>query len=276
MIRATILGCGSSGGVPRLGGRWGACDPANPKNRRRRCSLLVDRIGPDGGLTRVLIDTGPDLVPQLLDAEVGVVDAVAYTHAHADHIHGIDDLRQLAYNSRARVPVWADAPTTAALLDRFGYVFETPPGSFYPPVCLLNPITGPITVEGAGGALVLTPFEVAHGDIAALGFRIGGLVYLPDVSTIPEAAWPVIAGCDIFICDALRIEPHVSHAHLAQALDWIAASGARRGVVTNMHIDLDHDWVMANTPDHVLPAFDGMAIETEAASGGGISASKMP
>src|SRR5690606_23268653 len=147
MIRATVLGCGSSGGVPRLGNRWGECDPANPRNRRRRCSLLVERFGPDG-VTRLLIDTGPDLVAQLLDADVAEIDAVAYTHAHADHIHGIDDLRQIVFNMRRRMPVWTDQPTGAALKARFGYIFETPPGSSYPPICDLQPIRCPFAIEG--------------------------------------------------------------------------------------------------------------------------------
>ncbi len=261
MIRATILGCGSSGGVPRIGGRWGACDPANPKNRRRRCSLLVERPSPEG-VTQVLIDTGPDLVPQLLDAGVATLDAVIYTHAHADHIHGIDDLRQVAYNTRTRIPVWADAPTSAALLERFDYIFQTPPDSFYPPIAVMNPLDGPVTVTGAGGPITFHPFRVRHGEIDSLGFRIGGLVYLPDVSQIPEQAWPLIEGAEVFICDALRPEPHPSHAHLAQALDWIARGGTSRGVLTNMHIDMDYDAVIRATPDHVIPAHDGLVIET--------------
>ncbi|KRW96935.1 MBL fold metallo-hydrolase [Paracoccus sp. MKU1] len=264
MIRATILGCGSSGGVPRLGNRWGECDPANPRNRRRRCSLLVERLGHDG-TTRLLIDTGPDLVPQLLDADVAELDAVAYTHAHADHIHGIDDLRQIVFNMRRRMPVWADLPTAAALKTRFGYIFETPPGSSYPPICDMQPIRGPFAIEGAGGSIELAPFEVNHGDMNALGFRIGGveqsLVYLPDVLAIPEEAWSMIEGCDVFICDALRRIPHPSHAHLALALEWIARSGCGQGVITNMHIDLDYDAVMRETPGNVVPAHDGMRIE---------------
>ena len=264
-LRAVILGCGSSGGVPRLGGHWGACDPANPKNRRRRCALLVERHGPRG-VTRVLVDTGPDLVPQLTDAGVGLLDGVVWTHAHADHIHGIDDLRQIVHNRHSLLPGWADAPTEAALRTRFGYVFETPPGSGYPPIVTLHRIDGPFAVEGAGGALHLTPFTVDHGGTPALGFRVSAgagapaLVYLPDVLAIPEAAWPAIMGAEVFICDALRYTPHPSHAHLALALEWIARSRTRRGVLTNMHIDLDHDTVMAETPDHVVPAHDGMDI----------------
>lgn len=264
MIRATVLGCGSSGGVPRLGNRWGECDPANPRNRRRRCSLLVERFGHDGA-TRLLIDTGPDLVPQLLDADVAELDAVAYTHAHADHIHGIDDLRQIVFNMRRRMPVWADQPTAAALKTRFGYILETPPGSSYPPICDMQPIRGPFAIEGAGGSIELAPFEVNHGDMNALGFRIGGveqsLVYLPDVLAIPEEAWSTIMGCDVFICDALRRIPHPSHAHLALTLEWIARSGCARGVITNMHVDLDYDAVMHETPENVVPAHDGMRIE---------------
>lgn len=262
MIRATVLGCGSSGGVPRLGNRWGDCDPNNPRNRRRRCSLLIERVNQGGATTQVLIDTGPDLVPQLLDAGIATLDAVAYTHAHADHIHGIDDLRQLVYNARRRMPVWADDVTAEALLARFDYVFETPPGSFYPPICNLHRITGPVKIDGPGGILTLHPFRVRHGEIDALGFRVGGLVYLPDVSEIPEDAWPLIDNAPIFICDALRHDPHPSHAHLAQTLDWMARAAPAEGILTNMHLDMDYEQVLTTTPDYIRPAHDGLVLTT--------------
>ncbi|MFN3525485.1 MAG: MBL fold metallo-hydrolase [Paracoccus sp. (in: a-proteobacteria)] len=262
-IRATVLGCGSSGGVPRLGNRWGVCDPSEPKNRRRRCSLLLERDGAQG-TTRVLIDTGPDLVPQLLDAGVESLDAVVYTHAHADHVHGIDDLRQLVFNARRILPLWADRETAQSLLTRFGYVFETPDGSQYPPICALNLIEGRITVDGPGGEIALIPFRVPHGETTALGFRAGGLVYLPDVSSIPDPVWPLINHAEVFICDALRPEPHPSHAHLALTLDWIKRADPARAVLTDMHIEMDYATIAATTPDRVEPAFDGMQITASA------------
>lgn len=255
----TILGCGSSGGVPRLGGHWGACDPANPKNARQRCSMLVTRKGADGE-TRVLIDTSPDLRNQLLGVGVGALDGVVYTHAHADHVHGIDDLRMIVMNMRKRLQVWADGETSNALLDRFGYAFVQPKGSSYPPILDLNLIKGDTTIDGAGGPITLTPFEVSHGSIDALGFRIGGLAYLPDVSSIPDPAWEVLQDLDIWVVDALRREPHPTHSHLANTLEWIARAGPKQAVLTNMHNDLDYDVVAGETPDHITPAFDGMTL----------------
>ena len=263
-LRFTILGCGSSGGVPRIGGHWGECDPANPKNRRSRCSLLVERIGA-GGITRALIDTSPDLREQLLRANIATLDAVIYTHAHADHLHGLDDLRQITFNMHARLPVWADGDTTEALINRFGYAFVQPAGSDYPPICDLNAIAeAPFEIAGAGGPIRLQPFRVTHGNIHALGFRIAGLAYLPDVSEIPEPAWAHLQGLEVWVLDALRRKPHPSHAHLARSLDWIAQAGAKTAVLTNMHIDLDHADVEAETPAHIRAAFDGMVIELPA------------
>ncbi|RID93681.1 MBL fold metallo-hydrolase [Gemmobacter lutimaris] len=260
MHRFTILGCGSSGGVPRIGGDWGDCDPMNPKNRRRRCSMLVERIGPEG-TTRVLIDTSPDMREQLLDAGVGTLDAVVFTHSHADHVHGIDDLRQIVFNLRRRLPVWADGPTQGALIDRFGYAFVQPAGSPYPPILDLNTIDGDFTIDGAGGPIVLTPFLADHGSIDALGFRIVGLAYLPDAVAIPETSWPALEGLEVWVLDALRRKPHPTHAHLALALEWMTRAAPRRGVLTNMHLDLDYETLAAELPPHIEPAFDGMVLE---------------
>ena len=259
-LRFHILGCGSSGGVPRIGGHWGDCDPANPKNRRRRCSMLVERET-DQGVTRVLIDTSPDMRDQLIDAGVGALDGVIYTHSHADHVHGVDDLRMVVFNMRERVNVWADQTTCDALLDRFGYVFIQPEGSSYPPILNLNLLNGPVRIKGLGGEITLTPFEVEHGRIDALGFRIKDLVYLPDVSAMNKAAWDVVSGANCWVLDALRRDPHPTHSHLQQSLEWIEKSGVPNAVLTNMHIDLDYETVLAETPDHITPAYDGMIIE---------------
>jgi phosphoribosyl 1,2-cyclic phosphate phosphodiesterase len=266
ILRFTILGSGSSGGVPRLGdqvgGLWGACDPTNPKNNRRRCSLLVERIT-DAGRTRVLIDTSPDLRSQLLDAGVGSLDGVVYTHLHADHVHGIDDLRMVVFNMRRRLPVWADVPTRDALISRFGYAFLQAEGSSYPAILDLNLIDGPITISGLGGEITLNPFPVKHGNIDSLGFRVADVAYLPDVSEIYEESWKAVENLDVWILDALRREPHPTHTHFARSLEWMKRAAPKRGVLTNMHFDLDYQAVCDETEDHITAAFDGMVIEVE-------------
>ncbi|MEM9435785.1 MAG: MBL fold metallo-hydrolase [Pseudomonadota bacterium] len=259
MRRFTILGCGSSGGVPRLGGLWGACDPGNPKNRRRRCSLLIEQDGAEG-TTSVLIDTSPDMREQLLDAGVARLDGVVYTHSHADHVHGLDDLRMIVFNMRARLPVWADEHTERDLRQRFSYAFEQPDGSPYPPILEMNPLKGPITIDGPGGAIEITPFDVEHGSIMAKGIRTGDVAYLPDVSDIPDASWPAVSGLHTWIVDALRITPHPSHAHLDKTLEWIERAAPENAIITNMHVDLDYAETDAATPAHVIPAHDGLTI----------------
>lgn len=258
-MRFTILGCGSSGGVPRLGGHWGDCDPENPKNTRRRCSMLVERDGPDG-TTSVLIDTSPDLRSQLLGTNTGRLDGVVYTHSHADHVHGIDDLRMIVFNMRARVPVWADGDTQNELISKFGYAFVQPEGSPYPPILNMKTISGPFEVGGPGGPIPFRPFKVGHGAIDSLGFRIGNLAYLPDVAEIYPDAWPELNDLDIWIVDALRRTPHPTHAHLERALEWIAQIKPKQAVLTNMHIDMDYETVMHETPESVIPAYDGMIL----------------
>ncbi len=261
-VRYTILGCGSSGGVPRLGGHWGECDPGNPKNHRTRCSMLVERDGPKG-TTRVLIDTTPDMRTQLLRAGVGALDAVIYTHSHADHVHGLDDLRQIVFNTHTRLAVWADGDTQNDLFSRFGYAFVQPEDSPYPPILEMHTITGDVTIDGAGGPITLTPFKVQHGSIDALGFRIGDLAYLPDVAEMYDDSWAALQGLEVLVIDALRRTPHPTHIHLDKALEWIARLAPTRAVLTNMHIDLDYATVAAETPDHITPAYDGMTLTLE-------------
>ena len=260
----TILGCGSSGGVPRVAQGWGKCDPAEPRNHRRRCSILVEREGP-GGITRVLVDTSPDLREQLIDAGVKALDAVVYTHEHADHTHGIDDLRPLVIAHRRRVPVYADSTTMGMLTSRFGYCFATPQGSDYPPILTGHLIEQdkPFEIDGAGGPIRFQPFPLVHGNIEALGFRIDGFAYTPDVSAIPEASVAHLGALDCWVIDALRETPHPTHFSLSEALDWIDRQKPRQAVLTNLHTDLDYAKLSADMPPHIRPAYDGMRITWE-------------
>jgi phosphoribosyl 1,2-cyclic phosphate phosphodiesterase len=259
--KLTILGSGSSGGVPRLGPHWGCCDPNNPKNRRRRCAALVERIsGRDR--TRVLIDTPPDIREQLLDAEVATIDGVLFTHDHADHTHGIDDLRMLAYNAKRRVDVHFDAATRASMFTRFGYCFEAPAGSMYAPILnghLIKP-PAPVRINGGSGPIDAIPVVQAHGDAESLGFRFGDIAYSPDISGLPEYSQGQLRGLDLWIVDALRHVPHPSHFTVEQALDWIAILKPKRAILTHLHIDLDYEKLRRALPAHVEPAYDGMTV----------------
>jgi phosphoribosyl 1,2-cyclic phosphate phosphodiesterase len=255
----TILGCGSSGGVPRLGGNWGDCDPNNIKNQRSRCSLLVERASAEG-VTSVLIDTSPDMRSQLLKANVGRLDGVVYTHEHADHVHGIDDLRMIFFNMRKRIKVWADIKTQEALVQKFGYTFVQAEGSPYPPILKMSTIDGEFSISGLGGEIKFNPFEVQHGTITSLGFRVNDVAYIPDISEMNELAWAQIKKTKIWILDALRRTPHQSHTHLTQSLEWIKKSGVKKGILTNMHIDMDYETLLNELPGNIEPAYDGMKI----------------
>lgn len=263
-IVATILGCGSSGGVPRIGNVWGNCDPAEPRNRRLRCSLLIEGWS-DGSEapTRIVIDTGCDLREQMLAAEVDRVDAVLYTHEHADHTHGIDDLRVLALHNRKRVDVYFSAETGHRVREAFRYCFEAPKGSDYPPILNAHEIVAGdvLEVDGPGGMLTVTVFDQAHGNIRSLGFRVGNFAYSCDLSGFPEASFPAISGLDLWVVDSLRPTPHPSHLSLPETLSWIERFAPKQAVLTNLHIDLDYAQTEAETPDKVTPAFDGMRID---------------
>lgn len=256
-LEVTILGCGSSGGVPRGDGDWGDCDPAEPRNRRSRCSLAARRRGPEGETT-VLVDTSPDLREQALAAGIRRIDAVLYTHDHADQTHGIDDLRVFAAIARRRLPAYMDAATRAALTRRFDYIFESCLG--YPAILEaldLPPHGERWSVSGPGGAIPVTTFDQAHGPIRSVGYRLGPVVYSPDVSGLGDAAFEAIEGAQLWIVDALRLTPHPTHAHLDLTLQWIARSGVPRAVLTNLHIDMDYNAVGRTLPDGVELAHDG-------------------
>ncbi len=261
-LRLTILGCGSSGGVPRVAQGWGACDPANPRNRRRRCSVLVERSGP-GGVTAVLVDTSPDLREQLLDADVRRLDGVLMSHSHADHTHGIDDLRPLCLTMRRRIDIHMDEATSLVVRNAFSYIFQSPDGSSYPPIANeLRLAPGKLCrIDGPGGAVEAMPFDLDHGDIGALGLRFGKIAYTPDLKRIPEASLPFLEDLDMWIIDALRERPHPTHFSLDDALSWIETMRPRRAVLTNLHNDLDYETLRARLPAHVTPAYDGMRIE---------------
>ena len=265
-LEVRILGCGSSGGVPRLGADdapyWGACDPANPRNRRSRCSILVRRKS-DAGETRVLVDTSPDMREQLLAAQVGRLDGVLVSHAHADQLHGIDDLRVVVINMGRKVDVWSDRAALADIIDKFGYCFTQPPDSGYPPILTAHEIPepfAPFEIAGAGGPVPVLAFGVQHGRIRSLGFRFGPVAYMPDVDGLDDAAFAALEGAECWIVDALRYKPHPSHAHLDRTLEWIARAKPKRAILTNMHVDLDFEMLKRELPPGVEPAYDGMTL----------------
>jgi phosphoribosyl 1,2-cyclic phosphate phosphodiesterase len=260
-LTLTILGCGSSAGVPRPALGWGRCDPNNPKNRRRRCSLLAEQKSAEG-VTRVLIDTSPDLRVQLIDAHVDHLDAVFLTHEHADQTHGIDDLRSVVLHQRRRIPTYFNMSTAKDIMARFSYCFITPEGSDYPPILNRHSIEAGYSqaIAGKGGGLTLTAFNLRHGNIPALGYRIGNAAYTPDVSDIPEESFPALQNLDLWIVDGLRYAPHPSHFSVDDALSWIARFKPKRAVITNMHSDLDYEVLRLSLPEGVVPAYDGMQL----------------
>jgi phosphoribosyl 1,2-cyclic phosphate phosphodiesterase len=258
-----MLGCGSSPGTPRVTGDWGACDPDNPRNRRSRAAAMVELIAPHGGTTRAIIDTGPDFRQQMLSAGVTWLDSVVYTHGHADHIHGIDDLRSFVLDRRRLIEIHADDLTMARLKQGFGYCFETPEGSSYPPILLPRRIDHDRSfgIEGEGGSLVFQPLPQIHGDIVSLGFRIGPIAYCPDVSDFPAPTLAHLEDLELLVLDALQYRRHPSHLSLDESLAWIERLKPRRAILTHMHIPLDYETVQAVTPANVDVGYDGLVAE---------------
>ncbi|MBR0965363.1 MBL fold metallo-hydrolase [Bradyrhizobium diazoefficiens] len=262
-LTLTILGCGSSAGVPRPALGWGACDPDNPRNRRRRCSLLVERAT-EHGTTRILIDTSPDLREQLIDTRVDHIDAVFLTHEHADQTHGMDDLRSVVLHMRKRIPTYFNQSTAKDIMARFSYCFISPEGSDYPPILTRHSIEAgeTQTILGKGGAVTMTAFLVQHGQIPALGYRIGNAAYTPDLNDIPRESWSALEDLDLWIVDGLRYTSHSSHFSIADALSWIERFKPKRAVITNMTAEVDYEAIRQSLPSGVVPAYDGLRLET--------------
>ncbi|GJL91621.1 MBL fold metallo-hydrolase [Hyphococcus sp.] len=273
-LRAIILGSGSSGGVPRFGGPdgtgdWGACDPSEPKNRRTRCSILVQREHPEFGfrhdkVTSVLVDTSPDMRSQLLAAKCSRLDAVLFTHDHADQCHGIDDLRVFALQMRKQMPVYIDTATSGFLLERFDYCFVQKPGSLYPPILEKRDMPGcgdPFVIDGPSGPIPVTAFLQHHGGVDSLGFRFGDIAYSSDVVALPEASFQTLAGVNTWIVDALQYKPHKTHAHLDLTLKWLTRMKPKRGILTNLHVSMDYQTLKKALPAGVEPAFDGLTVD---------------
>jgi phosphoribosyl 1,2-cyclic phosphate phosphodiesterase len=254
-MRITVLGSGGSAGVPLIGGDWGACDPANPKNRRRRPSILVEDRN-----VRVLVDSGPDVREQLIAAGVTWLSAVVYTHSHADHTHGMDDLRGINIAMGKPLDAYADRGTLDDLMHRFGYCFTPikPGANFYKPMLVVHEIDGPFSV----GGMEILPFEQDHGWMKSLGFRFGDFAYSTDVVRLDEAAFSALKGVDTWIVDCARIAPpHPVHAHLETTLEWIRRVRPRRAYLTHMNQTVDYDNLMRLLPPGVEPAYDGLVIE---------------
>ena len=225
---------------------------------------MVQQFADDGGVTTVVIDTGPDFRQQMIAAKVVDIDAVLYTHAHADHLHGIDDIRGYFHNSHRRIPIHADVFTMDRIRAGFGYCLETPAGSNYPPIVqpvLIERLDTAFIIDGAGGAVEFLPLKQQHGDIHSLGFRIGDIAYCSDVSDFPADSVAKLENLDVLILDALQYKFHPSHLSLEQSLAWIAQLKPQRAYLTHMHVPLDYDTVLRETPDHVEPAFDGLSFD---------------
>ena len=266
-LEITILGCGSSGGVPRADGNWGACDPADPRNRRSRCSLLARRPSNDGAeqATTVLIDTSPDFQSQAAASGARRIDAVLFTHDHADQTHGIDDLRAFAIRERRRMPCHMDAATHATLTRRFAYIFRGE--GAYPAICddHLIPEHGQAwSVDGPSGAIPIVTFDQDHGfGVRSVGYRLGPVAYSSDVVELGPDAFDALRGVKVWIVDALRYTPHPTHSHLERTLEWIARVKPERAILTNMHIDLDFATLARQLPPGVEPAVDGLRFTVE-------------
>lgn len=268
-LQITILGCGSSGGVPRVGGDWGVCDPNQPKNRRTRCSILVEQwqgtVEPlDAEKTIILVDTSPDLREQLIGTKTRHLDALLYTHDHADQTHGIDDVRALTYIQRSQIPTYMDAYTKEHVFERFKYCFEMPEGRVHPPILDIMPLIkddDEIIISGPGGDVAVGVLGLSHGPTPSFGFVFNHqAAYTPDVWDISPKVLRRLQGINLWVLDALRYNAHPTHAHADKALSWVAQTQTKIAVMTNLHIDMDYEILSHELPGSHLVAYDGLKI----------------
>lgn len=252
-MKITILGCGGSGGVPLIGNDWGACDPQEPKNIRTRVSILVEE-----GDQKLLVDTSPDMREQLLRAHVKDISAIFFTHIHADHTHGIDNIRSLNWLTGRSIPVYADATTMAELQLRFDYIFSVPPvtARFFRPSVDAHVLDGPIQC----GPIRITSFQQSHGPINTIGYRFNNFGYSTDAVDLDEAAFDALRGVKVWVVDAIRERAHPTHANVDKALEWIARVKPERAYLTHMDHSLDYATLKARLPANVEPAYDGLEI----------------
>ena len=258
-MRVTVLGCGHSGGTPLIGGDWGACDPENSRNRRLRPSILVQQED-----TRILVDTSPDLRQQLLNADVDRLDAILYTHAHADHLHGLDDLRAINRIMQADIPAYADADTWHAIETRFEYVV-TPlrdGTDFYYKPQLTPHIISPGDKFGVG-VLTVEAFDQSHGTSRTVGYRFGNFAYSTDLVDLPEASFAALEGIAVWMVGTLMAQPHPTHAHVDRAVAWSKRLGVGRTILTHLSHRIDYGVLQETLPDGVEPAYDGMIIDVD-------------
>lgn len=257
-MRVTVLGCGSSAGTPSVEAGWGACNPANPKNRRLRPSILVE-----GGGKAVLVDTSPDLRQQLLNADIHHLDAVLYTHAHSDHLHGIDDLRGINRRMNAAIPVFADAVTLKAIRQRFAYVFE--PLAEDATVYYKSTLEPQIEIRHGetflAGGFSVTAIEQDHGYVNTTGFRIDDFAYSTDLITMHEDGFDMLKGIKVWMLGTFSDKPHPTHLDVDRALEWIERVRPERAYLTHLGFGLDFDTLQAELPDNVFVAYDGMRFD---------------
>lgn len=262
-LQFTILGCGSSGGVPRSDGNFGDCDPNEIKNTRLRCSLLVEKINKNGEKTTILIDTSPDLRQQLLKANVKNIDAILFTHDHADQTHGIDDIRPIVYSNQKLINSYLEPFTAKSLIHRFGYIFKGYESNNYPPLLIPNIITQygkMFEINGEAGKIEIIPVLQKHGSIDCVGYRFEDVAYCNDVHFIPKESLDLLKNLDIFIVDCLRFNKHPTHANFDQMMEWVSYLKPKKTILTNLHIDMDYNKLIEILPPEIVPAYDFMKI----------------